>query len=870
MRMLKSFWFSLRSLLFRDRTDRDIDDELAYHLEREAAMYERDGMSRDEARREAIKQFGGIERYRDECKDVRRTSLLDDAVTDVRHALRLIRLHRGFSANVIIISALGIVACATTFSVVSGVLLSSLPFPHADRIASFEFAGPDGSISSAVPIEVYRHVASGSPVIEAIGASYPSSAGVDWNGEPESASVQYATPSFLRVFGTLPVVGRNFTPEEADTHAPVVLISNAAWHEHFRADPSVVGRHIGLDGVPHTIVGVLPPDFRAHMNREQTIWRPMDVRERGNGSVNAMVLLRPGVTRKAAESWLATFAHVRIMADNQRDSVSAIPTLPSISERIYGYTTKPLLVLFGAVMLVLVLVAANVATMFLARSSARTQELQVRRALGASGGRQVRQLITEATTLTAIGGVIGILISYWTVSAVRGMGNLVIPRMESVALDWRVIGFSLAATVFTGAVGGLAPALTTRRASSNLRSASDGRVTGRRTSTALIVVQITLSVVLLVGAGLLLKSFLRIAPSDPGFAVENRAMLYVELSGKSWFPDTGRFAGRQLTHDVAERMKRVTGVVDVGVTSFVPLTGSISTREVDLPGKPKPNAPLRAVQNVISPNYFDVMQMKVLRGRSFNATDVEGRERVAIVNETAVHRWWPNENPIGQQVAIHDRETFNATVVGVVNDARLVGQDTKVRAELFLPIEQSNPRYISWVAKTNVDPRLIAHDLRKALWSVAPQMPVETDNSLAAIAEKSVRRTRFFSSAMTFFAVASVTLCALAVYGLLAFAVVQRRREIGIRLALGASPGRVGGMIVRNALVLGALGVGFGLLLARWLSKYMESVLIEVSAKDGTVFAATAVVMLLVGVIAACVPALQAVRIDPVRSLREG
>jgi len=367
----------------------------------------------------------------------------------------------------------------------------------------------------------------------------------------------------------------------------------------------------------------------------------------------------------------------------------------------------------------------------------------------------------------------------------------------------------------------------------------------------------------------LLKSFLRILPSDPGFAVENRAMLYVELSGKSWFPDTSRFAARRLTRDVAERMRRVHGVVDVGVTSFVPLTGSISSREVDLPGQPSPSSPLRAVQNVISPNFFDVMRMKILRGRAFNAVDVEGSERVAIVNEEAVRRWWPGENAIGRQVTIHDLDTFNVTVVGVVNDARLVGQDTKVRAELFLPVEQSNPRYVTWVAKTSVDPRSIAHDLRKALWSVAPQMPVETDNSLAAIAARSVRRARFFSSAMSFFAVASVALCALAVYGLLAFAVVQRRREIGIRLALGASPRRVGGMIVRNALVLAALGVGFGLLLARWLSKYMESVLVEVSAKDATVFAGTAVLMLLVGVIAACVPAMQAVRIDPVKSLRE-
>jgi predicted permease len=521
-------------------------------------------------------------------------------------------------------------------------------------------------------------------------------------------------------------------------------------------------------------------------------------------------------------------------------------------------------------MLVLVLVGANIATMFLARSSARLQELRVRRALGASAGRQVRQLITESTTLTAIGGLIGVTASYWTVGMVRGMGTLVLPRIEAVTVDWRVIAFSVVAAVLTGAIGGLAPAVTTRGESLNARDVSETRVTGRRTSSTLIVVQITLSVMLLVGAGLLLKSFLRILPSEPGFAVENRAVLAVQLSGKSWFPDTDRVSARRFIHDVTERMRRVNGVVDVGVTSFVPLTGSVSSREIEFPGRPRPTTPIQPIQNLISPNYFDVMRMTIRRGRAFNPSDDEGREPVVIVNETAARRWWPSENPIGRQISIHDLTTFNATVIGVVNDARLVGQNTKVGAEIFLPIAQSHPRYISFVAHTDVDPRFVAHDLRKALWSVAPQMPVTTSSDLASIASNSVRRTRFFSSAMTFFAAASVTLCALAVYGLLAFAVVQRRREIGIRLALGASPHRIGGMVIQQALVLGAFGLGFGLLLARWLSKYMESVLVEVSAKDGSVFAWTAVVILSVGVIAACVPAMQAVRIDPVESLREG
>jgi putative ABC transport system permease protein len=858
-------------VLFRTKADADIDEELAYHIEREAAMYERNGMSRDDARREALKQFGGVSRYRDECRDVRRTSIVDDAATDVRHALRLLRLHPSFSANVIVISAIGIVACATTFSIVSGVLLSPLPFPHAERIASVELEAKDGSASAALPVDLYQRIESGSPVIDAIAASYPGGAGVDWNGEPENASIQFITPSFLRVFGVAPQIGRAFTPEEAESHAPVVLLGNAAWHERFKGDPGVIGQRINLDGVPYTIIGVMPPAFYAHLVYEPALWRPMnaaDQKRSAYGAVNAEVLLRPGVSRKSAEQWLASLGPVRMASVNGRDSTMAAVTLPPITERIYGDATKPLLVLFGAVWLVLLLVAANIATMFLARSFARTQELRVRRALGASAGRQLRQLVTESTTLTAIGGAIGIVVSIWTVSAVRGLGNLVVARADAITLDWRALAFAVTATIVTGAIGGLVPAFTTRSRSAQARGFSDVRVTGRGASTALIVVQITLSVVLLVGAGLLLKSFLRIMPSDPGFAVENRAVVSVGLEGKSWFPDTDRVAARRLIADVTERMRNVKGVVDVGVTSFVPLTGLIGTREIEFPGQATAR-PARPLSNLISTNYFEVMRMTIRRGRAFDASDVEGRDRVVIVNETAARRWWPNENPIGREITIGDREKFNATVVGVVNDARLTGQDTKVRAEIFLPIAQSHPRYITFVAQTNVDPRSVAHALRKAVWSVAPRMPVGTSTDMSSIAAQSVRRTRFFSSAMSFFAGASVVLCALAVYGLLAFAVVQRRREIGIRLALGASPSRVGGMIVRNALVLGAMGIGCGLILARWLSRYMESVLIEVSATDATVFVGTAVAMLCVGLIAACVPALQAVRIDPVRALRE-
>jgi putative ABC transport system permease protein len=873
MKALSALWFSVRSLVIRRRADTELDEELAYHIEREAAMYEHQGMSRADARREAHRQFGGVARYRDECRDVRRTTWLDDARADIGFALRLIRLYPGFSANVILISALGIAACATTFSIVSGILLSPLPFSAPDRIGWIELRSAEGSASVALPIDAYLRVAAGSPVIEAIAAFRPSGAAVEWNGEPERIRTELVTPSFFRVFGITPIVGRVFTTDETAQQTPVALLGYETWRTRFNEDPAVVGRRLSLDDVSYTIVGVMPARFRAHFSSEPDLWLPLGVTRtdaRADGTVNAVARLAPGVTRPKAAAWLATVTHAKIESNTQADSVAASPTLQPITELVYGYVRRPLLVLLGAVLLVLVLVCANVATMFLARSAARDRELSVRRALGASNGRQLRQLVAESATLSAIGGLLGTVASYWVVGGIRGLGFRVLPRMDAVTLDWRVLMFAVVGTILTGIIGGLTPAFSAwRDTTARIGASSGARVTGQRTSSTLVVVQITLSVVLLVGAGLLVKGFLRVLPTEPGFAVENRATLSIALRGLPWFPDTGRFAARRFIHDVDERMRRVSGVRDVAATSFLPFFGSVSIANIGVVGRPVPVKPLTAFQNLITSNFFDVMRIPLRRGRAFSNADGEGGDRVAIVNETAAARWWPGENPIGRQVNVEDRERFVATIVGVVGDGRLFGTDTKIRPQIYFPVAQSHPRNVAFVAATSSDPRSLSHDLKRAIWSVAPRMPIGSATDLATLASESLRRARFFSWAMGVFAATAVALSALAVYGLLAFAVVQRRREIGIRLALGAPRRRIGALVLKRAVALGASGVIVGIALARGLSRYMESLLIEVTATDATVFGSTAVAVLAVAIIAACVPAYQALHVDPVRSLRE-
>ncbi|HTE47315.1 MAG TPA: ABC transporter permease, partial [Gemmatimonadaceae bacterium] len=777
MKILNALWFSVRALFARRRADADLDEELAFHLEREAAMHERDGMPAAEARREAARHFGGVQRYREECRDVRRVSWLDDARADIRFALRLIRLYPGFSANIILISALGIAACATTFSLVSGILLTPLPFSAPERVYELELRSTEGTPSAAFPLDVYERIAAGAPMVEAVAAHAPGNVTVDWNGEPERLRTMLITSSYFRVFGIAPIIGRAFTAAEAEQSAPVVVLGNEAWRSRFNADPAIVDRRVALDGVSNVIIGVMPPGFRAQATTEPDLWVPLRVTAAGSrrsNTVEADIRLAAGVAQRSAEAWLATIAHAKMESDTRTDSVDASPSLAPIRTLIVGDVQRQLLVLFAAVMLVLLLVAANVATMFLARSSARERELGVRRALGASAGRQLRQLVTESATLTAIGGALGIAASYWAVAAIRGLGVRVLSRMDAVTLDWRVLLFAVTGTMLTGIVGGLVPALTARRNASDMRSASGARVAGHRISSVLVIAQITLSVVLLVGAGLLVKGFLRVLPSDPGFALENRATVTVELAALPSMSDTNRHAAREFAREVSDRMRQVKGVRDVAVMTFLPFRGLVSRAEIEIPGHPVEGKPFTAYQNLVTPNYFDVMRIPLRKGRAFTPGDDESAERAAIVNETAGSRWWPGKNPIGRQLTLNRaRGRLSLTVVGVVRDARLFGTDTKLRPEIYFPVAQNDPRFLSFIVHTAVDPRLLAHDLKRAVWSVAPQLPIGTTTDLATIAFESVRRVRFFSWAMGVFAAVAVALSALAVYGLLSFAVVQ-------------------------------------------------------------------------------------------------
>lgn len=851
-------------------SDAELDEEIRAHLDEHIEALVARGMTEDDARASARRAFGNLSVLTERSRDEWRWAWLEALKMDARHALRLIRGYPAFSINVILISAVGVAACAATFGLVNGVLLSPLPFGKPDEVYAMQLRSGEGNITNAVSVSTFLKVAEGSPVISSITASAPGGATVRWRNEPLRVRLQRITPSFFSVFGVLPLTGRQFTNEDADKDAPVLLLGHAFWQSRYGGDSAVVGSTMRLDSVSYTIIGVMPVGFRAHFAVEPDVWLPLRVTHaagaRGRNVVSAQLRLRPGIAATEAETWLATAVRERMESRTSRDSIDARPVILPIHELIYGSVTRPLQILMASVLLVFVLVVANVATLFLARSSARDHELSVRRALGASNARQLVQLVTESTLLVCIGGVLGVAISYWLVAGVHRLGDRILPRIDAVNFDSRVAAFAIVAMLVAGALSGLPAALAARRELGNPISGS--RVTGRRMSAALIVAQISLSVVLLVGAGLLVKGFLRVLPSHPGFTAENRLMLMMDLPRVNT-RDGNDNPAPLFVASVAERMRRLPGVERIAAMSYVPFFGSVYFDHIALAGQPTPPKPLSAYQNVVTPNLLEVLGISLIAGRAFTDRDNASAEPVAIVNQTAAGRWWPGEQPIGKRVTVsRGTEQVSVTVVGIMSDSRLMGSDTKIRAEIYLPLAQVKTSSVSFIVQTTRRQPALVDPLKRAVWEVAPDLPIGNSGELATYGYDSVREPRFFAWTMGAFALVAVLLSSAAVYGLLTLDVVQRRAEIGVRMAIGATGVRVGGLVLLRAVMLATSGVAIGVLSALALSRFLEILLIEVKATDASVFFLTVTTTLVLASVAACAPAIRALRVDPAQSLR--
>ena len=879
-----------REFRFAWRTKRqvtnDVDDELAFHLARKTEALIAMGFSPDDARREAERQFGNLEFTRQYCRDedVRReresrhTTMIDELRQDFVYALRALRSAPGFALVALLTLALGIGANTAIFSVVRGVLLAPMPFPNADQVMRVWQANPgENETRSQVSEPDYLEWRTASKRFASMGAYWymPGGSGADLTGigTPERVEGAYITPGFFATLGARAAIGRTIRDEEAVVgNDRFIVLSHGFWQRRLGSDRSIIGRALTIDGNPYTVVGVMPPEFTFPADRID-YWMPLSTmgpdaigRQRGSRFMDVVGRLAPGVTPAQAHDELAAVA--RRISEREPDARgwSDVTVLP-VREALVGEVRRPLLVLLGAVAFVLLIACVNIAGLLLARATARQSELAVRSALGAGRGRIVRQLVTESMVLALLGGVLGIGLAYIGVRALGALGAAELPRAPGIRMDSTVLLFALGLSTLSGLLFGLLPALraTSRNLQGVLRAGARGTVggAGQRLRSALVVAEVALAVVLVVGAGLAAKSFSRLLQVDPGFQPQN--VLAVRLGMAFGRLGEGRMP--EYYQALLARIAAVPGVEVVGSAKNFPLRGMGEPWTMMVPsgGSGAGEREVRVPTIHASADYFRAMGIPLRSGRTFTLADRDSTPPVFVVTEAFARRYWPNENAVGKTVRLGNTPV---QIIGVVGDFRQRSLTEPPEPMAFIHYLQNMRSGLSLAVRTSGPPLRYANAIREAIWSVDRDQTITSVETMSAVVGGNVTRPRLLATLLLLFGVMGLTLGVLGIYGVLAYAVSQRRQEIGVRVALGATPRSVLGLVVGQGMGLAVVGVVAGIAGALALTRLMASVLYEVRATDPATFATVVVVLLGAALVASWLPARRALRIDPVQALR--
>jgi putative ABC transport system permease protein len=797
-------------------------------------------------------------------------------VQDLRYGFRMLWKSPGFTIVAVITLALGIGANTAIFSVVNSVLLRPLPYPDADRLVYLQAVNPaKGITDSNISPPDFADWKNQNQTFEDMTAFLTGGAILSGDTEPERVPAAYVTASFLPVLGVKPAIGRNFLLEEdREGNDRVAIISHALWQRRFGADPGVVGRQINVGGESATVIGVMPADFE--FMQPVDMWRPLAVEmtkeRRDNRYLQVLARLKPGVSIEQAQTQINTIT--------ERLSQSYVETNSNWGARLTGLhdlmvagVRPALLLLLGAVGFVLLITCANVANLLLARAAARQKEIAVRAALGASRLRVVRQLLTESLLLSTVGGGVGLLLGIWLTDFLVSISPANTPRLETVHLDGRVLLFTLAVTFLIGLLFGLAPAWQASRVNLNeaLKEGGRGFSEGwrrNRVRKVLVVSEVALSLMLLIGAGLLVKSFLLLRGTDAGFDAENVLTMRVSLPSL-------KYKGKQKAEffeRLAERVAQLPGVESVGATLSLPLNGSnISVGRSFIPdGRPlTPEESINARYSVTTPGYFGAMKIPLVAGRQFTERDREDAPQVVIVNETLARRYFPNENAIGKRIKIWRDEQFPREIVGVVGDTKATVLEDEATPQMYVPHAQ-DPSWggMSLVVRSSSKPVALTSAVRAAVLSLDPDQPVFSIKTMEDVVAASVATRRISMLLLSGFAGLALLLAALGVYGLISYSIAQRTHEIGLRMALGAQSRDVLGLVLRQGMSLVLVGVCLGLVAAFALTRVMKSLLYEVSATDPLTFAGVALLLIVVALVACLIPARRAMRVDPMVALR--
>jgi putative ABC transport system permease protein len=797
-------------------------------------------------------------------------------MNDLKFAFRQLIKSPGFTLVAIATLALGIAANTAIFSVVDAVLLHPLPYPESNQIVTVSQTVRSSGVSfdDASPAN-FLDWENQNSVFSAMACWSGWQANLSGGEEPERIRAAMTSSQFFSLFGVNPILGRTFGPNDARPgNARVAVLSHELWSRRFGMDRTIIGRELLLDGAKFTVIGVMPPGFSPDDYGELWVASPWDVPVhplspnenprpmRDRGYLNAWGRLKPGVTLAQAQAEMSAIAarlEHQYLDANQDTGVALVP----LHEEIVGGIRSLLMILLGAVSLVLLIACANVANLLLARAASRSREIAIRTALGASRLRLVGQLLTESTLLALLGGALGVLLAFWALPILLSFSPPEIGQFNRVGLNTQVLIFSLIISMITGALFGLAPAFFASRSNPNesLREGERGSSLGKNAARSILIAgEIALSLVLLVGAGLMMKSFVRLTKVDPGFNPKHLLVFNIGL------PSSAKPAQQTAFYEqVVERIQALPGVKAVGAVSRLPLAGGNSTRSFNVPAK---SQSYEADIRVCTPDYFQTMAIPLLKGRNFSAHDSATSLPVAIINEATAASAFPGQDPIGKFVTNFGPNDTKLQIIGVTGNVRHVALEKPARPEIYLPLAQASwPSMFVAVRSAVTNPLTLIPSAQNAVWSIDRNVPLANPRTMQDVLAHSVLRRRFAVLLLSIFAGLASVLAAVGLYGVISYSVAQRTREFGIRIALGATPGRVISGVLHQGFVLVAAGSLLGVGAALALTRTLSSLLFEISPLDVTSFAAGVALLGFVALCACVIPAWRASRVDPMDAL---
>ena len=871
-------WFA------RKKWEQDASDELRFHIEQQTGANIAAGMAPDEARREAALQFGAVEGVKEDCREQRRGFWLETIAADARYAFRMMRKNPGFAAIAILTLALGIGANTAIFSVVYAVLLKPLPYADPSQLVLVTEAKPQEGVElTGTSYPNFEDWRAQNNVFSELAADQAHDLTVTGRGEPFVVNTTVVTPEIFALLEAQPLLGRTFVPGDGKRGAaPVVILSENIWRSRFGADPKIVGSSVSLDKRSFTILGIMRSGFRAPtLSRNQDIWIPLVddplfgtwMARRGGHWARVIGRLKPGVSMAQAEADMEAIAG-RLGKDFPEENAGWTIRVQPLQKAMVGDVKPALLVLIGAVALVLLIACANIANLLLARATSRAKEMSVRIALGAGRGRIVRQLLTESAALGLLGGAAGILVAYWGVQSLRSFLPAEMAQMKAIRVDGWVLAFALFLSVAASLVFGLAPALFA--AGSDLQKtlregAGRGGASGSRQKarSILAAAEIAVAMVLLVGAGLLVRSFISLTAVSPGFRTERLMKAEVSLPQ---FEYSTPAQWNAFANDLLARIQAEPGMRDSAIAIPLPLADGNVNLGFEIEGvAAAPSTNTRAADYVAaSPEYFRVMGVPLLRGREFSRADVASTPRVAIISEAMARTYFPNEDPIGRRIIFGFPPDGDAPreIVGIVGDVRDVGLRQEPAAMMYVPYAQAPFWGAVVVTRSSLSLSSFADAVRRDANAIDKDLPVTDIAAMPDVVNASVAQPRFQTVLLGLFGALALILAAVGIYGVISFSVAQRTHEMGIRMSLGAQPAQVLRLVMGQGARMALVGIALGAAAALGLTRLMRSLLFGVSAADPLTFAAVAILLVAVALAACYVPARRAMRVDPMTALR--